>query len=79
MTGVAPDSQRGALMATNAMAHRFAQGLGPVLFGGFAAFLGAQKAIFIGALFALYMIYLSLRAVLPAEVHDNTEDEVRCS
>lgn len=79
MTGVAPDSQRGALMATNAMAHRFAQGLGPVLFGGFAAFLGAQKAIFIGALFALYMIYLSLRAVLPAEVHDNKEDEVRCS
>lgn len=70
MSGVAPESQRGAIMATNAMAHRFAQGLGPMFFSGFASVLGPQNAIFIGAFFALFMMWLSFGASLPDRVHD---------
>lgn len=74
MTGVAPESQRGAVMATNAMAQRCAQGIGPMFFSGFASVLGPQNAIFIGALFALFMMWLSFGANLPLRVHENTEE-----
>lgn len=70
MTGVAPDGQRGALMATSAMSQRFAQGIGPMFFSGLAGIMGPENAIFAGALFALFMLWVSMGAQLPAEVPD---------
>lgn len=65
LTGQAPDAQRGALMATNAMAHRFAQGVGPLVFSGFASLMGSGNAIFLGGLVALLMMRLVIKADLP--------------
>ncbi len=65
LTEQAPDEQRAALMAANAILRRLAQNLGPAIFGTLAVLTGSAKAIAAGSLLAVAMALLAAKTPLP--------------
>jgi len=65
LAGQAPDGQRAAIMALNAVLLRLGQNIGPALFGSLAGVLGPGAAISSGALIALLTACLVLCFPLP--------------
>ena len=65
LTGQAPDEQRGALMAANAVLLRLGQNIGPAVFGTVAGFAGPASAIACGTVVAAAMAVLVSAAPLP--------------
>lgn len=65
LTGQAPDAQRAALMAANAILLRLGQNIGPSIFGTLAVFYGPQTAIALGGTVALGMALLTAVTPLP--------------
>ena len=65
LTGQAPDGQRAALMAANAILLRLGQNAGPAVFGLLAGNIGPDKAIAAGTILVLGMAALVLTTPLP--------------
>lgn len=74
LAGQAPQEQRGAIMALNALLLRLGQNVGPALFGLLAAFVGPDRAIVAGMLPALLIALLVMRNPLPALTDSGAED-----
>lgn len=66
LTGQAPDGQRAALMACNAVLLRLGQNIGPAAFGALAACSSPSAAIAAGTLVALGMAAVTVWGPLPA-------------
>lgn len=70
LAGQAPQGQRGAIMALNALLLRLGQNVGPAIFGLLAACFGPGRAIVAGTIPALCIALLVLRKPLPALTDD---------
>lgn len=71
LTGQAPDEQRAAIMAANAVLLRLGQNIGPALFGALAGLIGSPGAIASGALLAIGMAILIGANPLPSLLQEN--------
>lgn len=75
LAGQAPDEQRAALMAGNAILLRLGQNIGPALFGTLAGVFGPGGAIRAGIAVALAMGVLVLSTRLPSALEDAKSKE----